>query len=225
MRGVGLDLIKSYFNQREQYVSYSNSKSEILLQNMGVIQGSKNGPTFFDIYSNDLNYLCDADECILFADDTCLTYVHSDIEYLINHVGQRLSVILDWCRFNKLSINPSKSEFMVVTNRNIDFEPMLCIGNEQIAHKQCVKYLGLQIDNALNFNEQLKLLKTKLSRLSGISYRLSSYFNMSTAKKFYFAFVYSALIYGISAWGGSLHYSGVTPRLIRLQEKIVKNLF
>ena len=225
VRGVGLNFIKSYFNHREQYVSYSNKNSEILIQNLGVIQGTKNGPSFFDIYSNDLNYLCNEDECILFADDTCLTYAHTDLQYLLNHVGQRLITILDWCRFNKLSINPSKSEFMIVTNRNIDFEPHLRIGNDEISLKHSVKYLGLHIDHRLTFKDQLQLLKTKLSRLCGISYRLSKFFNMSTAKKFYFAFVYSAFIYGISAWGGALHFSGITPKLFRFQEKIVKNLF
>jgi len=119
IRGVGLDFIKSYFENRSQYVHVNGNKSNNVFQNLGVIQGSKCGPTFFDIYSNDINELCKDDECILFADDTALTYVHQDLNYIITHFNDGFKIILDWCRFNKLSINPTKSEFMIITNRKI----------------------------------------------------------------------------------------------------------
>ena len=99
------------------------------------------------------------------------------------------------------------------------------IGNDQIALRNCVKYLGLYIDDKLNFNEQLYQVKNKLCRLRGITYRMQKYFNLGTAKFFYFAFVYSTIIYGISAWGGVLHHSSRTNILIRCHLKIVQNLF
>ena len=111
IRGVALDLIKSYFSDRNQAVHIENSISNIDEQKLGVIQGSKSGPLFFDIYSNDLNYICENDENIMFADDTCLTYVHENLQILESHVNSRLAKILDWCRFNKLSLNPTKFEF------------------------------------------------------------------------------------------------------------------
>ena len=78
---------------------------------LGVIQGSKTGPLLYDIYSNDINHLCGDRENILFADDTCLTYVGDDLSSLAEHVNERLALIADWCRSNKLSINPTKSEY------------------------------------------------------------------------------------------------------------------
>ena len=49
------------------------------------------------VYSNDINYLCNGNECILFADDTCFTYVHHDLIFLVDYGNKRLSHIFDWC--------------------------------------------------------------------------------------------------------------------------------
>ena len=91
--GIGnasVDFLKSYLADRRQCVFYNGKKSVETLQNLGVIQGSKNGPKFFDIYSNDLNYLCFPNENICYADDTCLIYHGDDLETLVNNVNLRL---------------------------------------------------------------------------------------------------------------------------------------
>ena len=55
VRGVSLELLVAYYDNRVQYVNINNFNSRALEQNLGVIQGSKTGPTFSDIYSNDLS--------------------------------------------------------------------------------------------------------------------------------------------------------------------------
>ena len=76
-------------------MDYRNHSSEILDQDMGVIQGSKNGPLMFDLYSNDINMICGQKENILYADNTSLTYTGKNIESLIHHVNRRLSITLE----------------------------------------------------------------------------------------------------------------------------------
>ena len=82
VRGVGLNLVSSYFTNRKQYVSFRGINSTVVSQDIGVIQGSKNGPLFYDIYSNDLNYICD-DRNVMFADDSCLVYMGDDLADLV----------------------------------------------------------------------------------------------------------------------------------------------
>jgi len=192
-------------HQVSQYVDYQNHSSEILNQDMGVIQGSKNGPLMFDLYSNDINMICGQKENILFADDTSLTYTDKNFESLIHRVNQRLSIILEWCNTNKMSINPSKSEFCILTNKSIDFEPVITLGDERIGRRKTVKYLGLHLDDNLKFNSHIDQLKKKLSRLAGVSYRLRKYFNLGASKKFYFACTYSIITYCIAVYGGDCH--------------------
>ena len=50
VRGIALDLLKSYFQNRNQVVEYHDAKSGVLAQNIGVIQGSKCGPLFMIDY-------------------------------------------------------------------------------------------------------------------------------------------------------------------------------
>ena len=225
VRGVSINLIKSYFSERKQVVYFKGCQSEVREQSLGVVQGSRGGPTYFDIYSNDLSMLCAEDECLLFADDTVLTYVHEDIEYLVDHVNTRLQVVLDWCRDNKLALNPAKSEYIIISNRKIDFEPEILIGADVVKRSRSVRYLGLYIDSDLKYFGHLQQLKSKLSRYSGISYKLSKYFNFNAAKNFYYSCVYSSITYCICAWGGMLHCTAAGSNLKLIHEKIVRNLF
>ena len=57
--GTPHEFIKSYLSDRKQYVSYKGTDSIKSPQNIGVIQGSKNGPLLYDIYSNDLCNIID----------------------------------------------------------------------------------------------------------------------------------------------------------------------
>ena len=74
VRGVGYEFIQSYFTDRKQYVVFGDCHSEMLDQNLGTIQGSKTGPLYFDIYSNDLNKLFDEGECLLYVDDVVFNF-------------------------------------------------------------------------------------------------------------------------------------------------------
>ena len=141
LRGASLDLLKSYFSDRRQCVRYKNNVSSICEQEIGTIQGSKTGPMYFDICSNDLNMICSNKENLLFADDTCLVYTGDDLDTLIAHVNSRLNTIVDWCNANKLSLNPNKSEFMILTNRPIENRPNLYLNNVPITEKNSVKYI------------------------------------------------------------------------------------
>ena len=54
IRGLALDLIKSYLANRGQYVCYNNSNSELKNIKCGVPQGSILGPVLFILYINDM---------------------------------------------------------------------------------------------------------------------------------------------------------------------------
>jgi len=70
-------------------------------------------------------------------------------------------------RTNKLSLNASKSEYMVIghrrqLNRVDDDLPDLVLNNEIIKRVDKAKYLGINIDESLNWKEQYKTIKNKL---------------------------------------------------------------
>ena len=107
IRGLSLEWFKSYLFQRKQYVTYKNNSSEMLNIDCGVPQGSVLGPLLFIIYSNDLPKSIKTCNSILFADDTTVCKVGSDINQLFTDMMSDLTLLIDWFRANKLSLNVS----------------------------------------------------------------------------------------------------------------------
>ena len=225
VRGSCYKFLESYFTDRKQYVLFGETSSTTKTQNLGVVQGSKTGPLFWDIYSSDFNSLCSDGENILYADDTVLVYVGGSIENLISHVNVRLELIYDWCNRNKLLVNPSKSKFMVVSNRNIPDNLVLKLGNDSINCVDSFKYLGVYIDSKLKFKDHIEHIESKLSQLAGVAYRLKYKLNLSAARNMYYACVYSIISYDIVVWGGVSLCSQRCSGLNRLHQRIVKNMF
>jgi len=72
MRGMALNWLRSYLNNRKQYVQLTDVKSELLEIKCGVPQGSILGPKLFILYI-DIFDICDVSKLlqfVLFADDT-----------------------------------------------------------------------------------------------------------------------------------------------------------
>ena len=77
-----------------------------------------------------------------------------------------LENISDWMRINKLSLNASNSEFMVVRYRRKltrvgDELPNHFLNNKDIKRVE-MKYLGINIDKSLNLEEQYQTSKNNL---------------------------------------------------------------
>ena len=154
-----------------------------------------------------------------------MVYVGDCLDTLGHHVNRKLSIIHEWCKSNKLSLNHTKSEVMIITNKNIVNPPQIFIGNNPVKYVDNFKYLGMNIDSKIKFSNQISHVKAKLSRMCGVSFRLNRYVNRNVAINMYYSCVYSSVSYCISVWGGVLLCTHRADALIKLHAKIVKNLF
>ena len=116
IRGLPLSLIKNYLTNRKQYTLVSGTKSHSKKVLCGVPQGSTLGPLLFIIYINDPPQAT-IFQVRLFADDTNLTFSHSQPQSLQANVNEELRKKYCWMSINKLSINCNKTEYIVVTRK------------------------------------------------------------------------------------------------------------
>ena len=202
IRGIALDLLKDYLSNRKQFTRVNNVNSTELLIEVGVPQGSVLGPLLFLIYINDLpftSFLLTK----LYADDTCFIFSASSLIELQIIVNREMMKIQEWMSANKLSINYSKTNFMLI-HRNRESEPFeLFINNHRIERVQCIDYLGMKIDK-LSWKNHIKYIEGKLSSACGAIYRLRNRVDQACLRSFYFAHIYFHLQYSILAWHNTL---------------------
>jgi len=118
-----LKLLASYLQGRQQYIVIDGCISSTLSANQGVPQGSSLGPLLFALEINNLPMITKLTPT-LFADDTVLSISGSNSTELQNVLNTELGKVDEWLRFNKLSLNYSKTPYMIVSrkkNQLIDF--------------------------------------------------------------------------------------------------------
>ena len=203
IRGKPLDLIKDYLQERYQYTSFNGINSETLKISCGVPQGSCLGPLFFLLYINDLPMSSNFN-ITLFADDAYLALSSSDLETLERKTNIELCKVDRWFRQNRLSINYNKTFYMLFNKhlkKNLSSNFQLFFNQKLLQRQQAVKYLGITIDDKLNWHTQLKSISLQLARCSGVFYRLRNLIPIHILKMIYFSLVCSRLQYGILSWG------------------------
>ena len=133
-----LNLI-SYLKDRSQSTVINNVVSERAFLNVGIPQGSCLGPLLFLVYINDIFSATEV-KLRLFADDACLSYQHSDPDFVNSVVNRELSKIDEWLRANKLFINYSKTKFLLFNRiaKKCDFSVM--VNGFVIEQSENIKY-------------------------------------------------------------------------------------
>ena len=221
VRGRANDWFKSYLSNRSQYVSVNgfHSKSEIM--KFGVPQGSVLGPLLFLIYINDLRNAIYHSTVHHFADDTNLLYVNKNLKTIQNKINKDLKSLVTWLRANKISLNASKTELIIFRDprKKITYDMKIKIDGKKLTPCSSVKYLGIYIDQHLNWNVHLAELKPKLSRAVGMLSKLRYFVNKETLRMVYFGIFSSLLSYGAQIWG---QHNAVSKRLQILQNKATR---
>ena len=103
---------------------------------------------------------------------------------------------------NKVSLSPKTSELMALTNKILLARPQVLIGADLIKEIGSFKNLGVYIDTQLKYNVQNRYIKSKLSQLCGVSFRVSKFLNYGAASNRYNLCMYSVVTYCIGVWGG-----------------------
>ena len=177
IRGPAYALIENYLTSRNQFVTFNNTSSSTKPINIGLPQGSILGPLLFLIYINNLPNVINSTPR-LFADDTCLILRQLSLLSLEKACLDELIQLKDWCDANKIQINLNKSCILHLPPKQntppLTFQ--IPYDNSFIVNSICCKYLGILIDNKLNFKQHIQLVESKIAKLVGILNKLRHIF-------------------------------------------------
>ena len=182
------------------------------------------GPLIFLIYINDLNHALKFCKPHHFADDTSLLHISKSLKTVSKQVNIELKNLTKWLNANKLCLNVSKTELIIFkpSKKVIDFDLKFQLNGKQLYPTNSAKYLGVKIDNKLNWNEHINDVAIKLNRANVMLYKTRDYVNEKTLRSIYYAIFDSYINYASNVWGQN---SNTTNRLHILQKKALRTIY
>ena len=223
IRGLSLLWFKSYMSDRLQYVSYDNYNSTLQRMTCGVPQGSILGPLLFLLYINDLGSASNGLSTFMFADDTSMLGHDKNINSLQSCINENLQMVSEWLQVNKLSLNISKSHFMLFTRKRTDVHDIdIEINNINISRVKNVKFLGVILDEKMSWKDHINYISKKISKCIAIMFKLKNIVSKDTLKSLYYTLAYPYFIYCNVVWGNT--FKTYMSPLIILQKRIIRIL-
>ena len=185
----------------------------------GLPTGSVLSCILFLIYVNDLPNISSEFTPVLFADDTTLSFRGSCMEEVVLTSNAELVKFCEWTRANRLMVNTDKTFHIDISTRS--FSPSnIYFDGALIENNSSGRFLGVLIDNKMNFKSHIDEVCKKVSRSIGILYHLKNYLQIPSLISIYYSLVYPYLNYCSLVWGGT--YESLLIPLITLQKRCIR---
>ena len=128
---------KSNLENRTQMCAINGSLSNNRSLTCGVPQGTILGPLLLLLYINDLQNCLSNREPRMYADDTHLSYEGYFVDNLQLYLNLDLENVHNWLRANKITLNMTKTEFMLIGSRQrlstLTDSPTITINDKQVS--------------------------------------------------------------------------------------------
>ena len=85
-------------------------------------------------------------------------------------MNRELVIVDNWLKANRLSLNISKTSYMIIFNLKNPIE--IRIRDSILTKVSTAKFLGVTLDENLTFNNHVKNFTTKISKSVGVMRRL-----------------------------------------------------
>ena len=154
----------------------------------------------------------------LFADDTVSVRSNNNLGKLHNSLNHEMTKVMDWLTANKLSLNISKTKYMLIANEHVSTESFVInVKSNRIERTLTYMYLDVIVDEKLTRKEHCKQLCCILSKYVGVMYEVKHYVNNQALRMLYHSLINSRAQYGNITWGraASCHLQPISVVLNR----------
>ena len=144
---------------------------------------------------------------------------------MLQHIlNSELEKVSNWLMANRLTVNIKKTNYVIFKVRQKQLPSVLFNiknDNETFERKIHTKFLGVYVDENLNWKDHVNLFANKVSKSIGIITKARFYLSTPSLRTLYLALLYPYLQYGTIVWWGST-YKTTLNRLIVLQKRIIR---
>ncbi|XP_029159682.1 uncharacterized protein LOC114931710 isoform X1 [Nylanderia fulva] len=196
------NFINRWLEPRDTSFVINNQRVEIRKVNKGLPQGAVLSPILYALYTNKLtSRLENSVQIVQFADDIAV-YVQSsnrfgnkiNLEVAVNRIAKNLEIL-------KLDLAPHKTNLVEFSKKGFcDKRLSINVKKTRIFNNQGARFLGIWLDNKLDFDKQVSDIRGKVSRANNIMKYLSNItrgVEVNTALILYKSIVRSVMDYGL----------------------------
>ena len=206
--GIENKWFKSYLNNRTQCVSVNGTISNPKTIMSGVPQGSILGPLLFLLFINDMSDSIMNSTVDMYADDTLIYFCHRDVKTIETCLNNDLASLSKWLDDNLMKANVSKTNVMLLgtsakTSRINHINVVM--NNCTVEKVNSFKYLGVNIDANLKWNDHVSNVCRKMCNCLGILRRIKPFVPQSSLITIYNTMFLPHLDYGIIVWSNCGH--------------------
>ena len=136
----------------------------------------------------------------------------------VKTLNTELAKIYDWLAVNKLSLNVSKTKFMIFHHptKKIPNDIVLELNNTPIERVREFCFLGLHIHENLTWKTHIDKISSKISKYTGIINKLKRFLPKNILRTLYCSLIQSQLNYCILVWGFECN------RIEKIQKKSIR---
>ena len=185
--------------------------------NVGVPQGSIMGPLLFIIYIYDLALKTSDIKSILYADDT-VVYTKSEPKTNETKINVILQKTASWLKRNRLTLNVENTKCVDFLKRVQKISERVYINSKTIQNVETFKYLGIQVDHKLSFQEHAKILTKRMLGFCSLLYRIRKVLTTNQLVQVYRTYVQPVIQYRV------LVYANTSNQVLKPLNQMVKRI-
>ena len=160
---------------------------------------------------------------IQYADDTSIFVKGSSLLSISKIMNNGMKQVNEWLKNNKLSLNVSKTNYMIMSGKGKKFNENDCeimIDNYTLKCVDRINFVGLILDNKFTWKYHIDHIYKKVCRTIGLIIKARIILDIDSIVMLYNAIVKPYFIYCNIIWGNT--FTTYLKKLEKLQKKLLR---